>query len=147
MTAKLYYTPAEVCEMIDVKPTSLRAWERDFPQLRPKRSKTGVRLYKEKDIELVKYIRHLLVNEKYTVDGAKQRIALERRAKRRGVEVEVESKSKDLSSPDLPDLFVQDCDDDFDNAVVDIKAQENSELLKTVKNEIVEMLEILKKQS
>lgn len=145
MTAKLYYTPAEVCDMTDVKATTLRTWERDFPQLRPKRGKAGVRLYKEKDIELVRYIKHLLQTEKYTVDGAKQRIALERRAKRRAVEVE--TKPANISLPDLPDLFM-DGGDDFDNAIVEENSEsKNQQLLNDVRDEILEMLKILKKKS
>lgn len=71
---KIYYSIAELAERFDVKPSTLRYWEKEFPQLAPKRSK-GIRYYTAADIETVKQIQFLLNDQKLTISGAKERLA------------------------------------------------------------------------
>lgn len=69
---KLYYSIREVSERVGQKPHVLRYWETEFEQLRPKKNRAGNRAYTEHDIEVVERIQHLLKEEKYTIEGARQ---------------------------------------------------------------------------
>jgi len=71
---KLYYSIGEVAEMTDLKPYVLRYWETEFPQLRPAKNRAGNRKYRESDIKLLFYIKDLLYNQKYTIEGARQQL-------------------------------------------------------------------------
>ena len=74
-TKKFYYSIGEVCAKTGLEPHVLRYWETEFPQLRPKKNRSGNRAYRDKDIELVRYIKHLLYEEQYTILGAKKKCA------------------------------------------------------------------------
>ncbi len=71
---KLYYSISEVCSMTGLKPHVLRYWETAFPMLSPTKSQSGNRVYKPEEIRLIKLISRLLYEERYTIDGAKQKI-------------------------------------------------------------------------
>lgn len=71
---KLYFRIGEVSEIVGVKPYVLRYWETEFSDIRPTKSKSGQRLYKRRDVELLLQVRDLLYEERYTIDGAKQRL-------------------------------------------------------------------------
>lgn len=71
---KLYFRIGEVSDIVGVKPYVLRYWETEFPDIRPTKSKSGQRLYKRRDVELLLQVRELLYDERYTIDGAKQRL-------------------------------------------------------------------------
>lgn len=68
---KLYYSIGEVAEMFDVNPSLIRFWEKEFPQLHPKKNSRGNRVYSKKDIELFEKIHHLVKEKGFTLDGAK----------------------------------------------------------------------------
>lgn len=72
---KTYYSISEVCAMTDLEPHVLRYWESEFPNLRPKKNRAGNRAYREKDIELIQYIKYLLYEEQYTIPGARKKCA------------------------------------------------------------------------
>lgn len=69
---KRWFTITEVSEMLEVQPTVLRYWETEFEEIKPVKNKQGKRLYKEKDIALLKKIHFLLKVQKYTIKGAKE---------------------------------------------------------------------------
>jgi len=71
---KLYYSIGEVSETTDLKQYVLRYWESEFPQLSPAKNRAGNRTYREKDIELVNFIKTLLYEKKYTIEGARQKL-------------------------------------------------------------------------
>ncbi len=73
-TEKLYYSISEVCSLTGLKPHVLRYWETAFPILKPSKNQSGNRVYKQEDIELIKLISTLLYEERYTIDGARQKI-------------------------------------------------------------------------
>jgi len=73
-TKKTYYSISEVCGKTGLEPHVLRYWETEFPQLRPKKNRAGNRAYRDKDIEIVKYIKYLLYKEQYTIPGAKKKL-------------------------------------------------------------------------
>jgi DNA-binding transcriptional MerR regulator len=53
----------------------LRYWESEFPQLRPKKNRSGNRAYRTKEIKIIRYIKYLLYEEMYTIPGAKKKMA------------------------------------------------------------------------
>lgn len=71
---KLYYSISEVAQMFDVNESLLRFWEKEFPQLSPKKGSRGVRQYRKEDIETVKLIYHLVKERGMTLSGARQRM-------------------------------------------------------------------------
>ena len=79
---KLYFRIGEVSRLAGIKPYVLRFWETEFPGLGPKKSGTGHRLYRRKDVELVLEIKRLLYEKRYTIEGARK--ALDGRAKGNG---------------------------------------------------------------
>ena len=78
---KLYYSISEVSRMTGLASHVLRYWESEFEELNPKKNRAGNRIYTEKDIEVVLRLQELLRREKYTIEGAKQRLKSGRRHK------------------------------------------------------------------
>jgi DNA-binding transcriptional MerR regulator len=76
---KLYFKIGEVSELLGVEPYVLRYWETEFPVLSPKKSGTGHRLYRRKDVELLLRIKHLLYEKRFTIEGARQSLHAEAR--------------------------------------------------------------------
>lgn len=70
--SKLYYSISEVSKITDVESHILRYWEKEFDILKPKKGDNGVRLYTNKDINLILTIKKLVREEKYTIEGAKE---------------------------------------------------------------------------
>ena len=69
---KLYFKIGEVSKICDLPAYVLRFWEKEFSQIRPKRTETGQRLYRQKDVTLVLIVKHLLHKKKFTIQGARQ---------------------------------------------------------------------------
>lgn len=69
---KLYYSISEVSKMLGLEQYVLRYWETEFEQLRPQKNRAGNRIYTEKDIEIVKMIKRLTREDRYTIEGARQ---------------------------------------------------------------------------
>ena len=71
---KLFYKIGEVCEITDTQPYVLRFWESEFPQLAPRKNRSGQRVYQRKDIDTVIRIKKLLYEEEYTIASARKAI-------------------------------------------------------------------------
>lgn len=71
---RLYFRIGDVCRLAGLKAYVLRYWEAEFPPLSPKKSGTNQRLYRRKDVELVLEIKHLLYDEKFTIEGAREHL-------------------------------------------------------------------------
>lgn len=71
---KLFYKIGEVSKITGIEPYVLRYWESEFPFLRPRKSKSGQRIYIKKDLELILDIKNLLYNERYTIAGVRRRL-------------------------------------------------------------------------
>ncbi|MGI8743034.1 MAG: MerR family transcriptional regulator [Bryobacteraceae bacterium] len=69
---KLYFRIGEVSRLAGIKPYVLRFWETEFPALGPKKSGTGHRLYRRKDVEMALEIKHLLYDKRFTIEGARK---------------------------------------------------------------------------
>ena len=74
-----FFSIGEVCMLTDLKPHVLRYWESQFRFLNPAKNRSGNRVYQRREIELIMLVKHLLYTEKYTIDGARQRIEQFRR--------------------------------------------------------------------
>src|ERR1700741_1175387 len=69
---KLYFRIGDVARLAGIKPYVLRFWETEFPSLGPKKSGTGHRLYRRKEVELVLEIKRLLYERRFTIEGARK---------------------------------------------------------------------------
>jgi DNA-binding transcriptional MerR regulator len=74
-----FFSIGEVCALTDLKPHVLRYWESQFRFLNPAKNRSGNRVYKAKEVELILLVKHLLYDEKYTIEGARQKIDQHRR--------------------------------------------------------------------
>ncbi|MEW5817099.1 MAG: MerR family transcriptional regulator, partial [Spirochaetota bacterium] len=73
---KLFYKIGEVSKILGVEPYVLRYWETEFPFLKPRKNKSGQRVYIKKDVELLLAIKRLLYQERYTIEGVRKRLGL-----------------------------------------------------------------------
>jgi DNA-binding transcriptional MerR regulator len=71
---KLYYKIGEACRALDIQPYVLRYWETEFAVLAPSKSKSGQRVYTEKELDMIRRIKELLYDEGYTIAGAKKKL-------------------------------------------------------------------------
>jgi DNA-binding transcriptional MerR regulator len=69
---KLYYSISEVSKITEVEQYVLRYWETEFEELKPQKNRAGNRIYTNKDIQLIMFIKSLLREKKYTIEGAKK---------------------------------------------------------------------------
>ncbi len=82
---KLYFRIGEVSKIAGVPPYVLRFWENEFKKIRPKRTPTGQRLYRKKDVELILSVKHLLYDRRFTIQGANQHLNAEKEERAEGV--------------------------------------------------------------
>lgn len=113
LTEKIFYKIGEVADVAGVKASVLRFWESEFPFLKPVKSSSGQRLYSKNEVDLILKVKHLLYDEKFTIEGVKKRIS---------------SKGKLIKT-----------EDSFDS----VAATGYSDLLKAVRNELKVLREIL----
>lgn len=124
---KLYFRIGDVAKLAGIKPYVLRFWETEFPALGPKKSGTGHRLYRRKDVELVLEIKTLLYEKRFTIEGARK--YLETRGKIQPVTVPAAGKTKGTGRKSRlqPGLF------DGPNAAMDAVRKELQDILKLLK--------------
>ena len=72
---KLFFRIGEVSQIVGVEPYVLRYWESEFRALSPKKSSSGQRMFRRKDVELLLEIKRLLYERKFTVQGARQALS------------------------------------------------------------------------
>jgi DNA-binding transcriptional MerR regulator len=75
-----FFSIGDVCDLTGLKPHVLRYWESQFKFLSPAKNRSGNRVYQRREIELVLLVKHLLYVEKYTIDGARQKVDEQRKA-------------------------------------------------------------------
>ncbi|GEM_PF-916333 len=111
---KVFFKIGEVSDLTGVKSYVLRFWEKEFPSLRPKKSKSGQRRYRRNDILEVARIKVLLWDRKFTIQGAKDDLKRRKKAAREGDEDRVATalvaapvEPPTATSPSLPAVQVQ----------------------------------------
>lgn len=92
---KAYYSIGEVCDLTGLKPHVLRYWETQFDVLNPTKNRAGNRVFRPKEIELILLVKHLLYEEKYTIEGARKRLQEMRRAG------EIEEERQEVLEPEF----------------------------------------------
>jgi DNA-binding transcriptional MerR regulator len=75
---KLFFRIGEVSQLVGVEPYVLRYWESEFPGLSPKKSNTGQRMFRRKDVEMLLNIKQLLYEKKFTIEGARKALKSEK---------------------------------------------------------------------
>jgi DNA-binding transcriptional MerR regulator len=96
---KLYYSISEVCKLTDLKSYVLRYWETEFRELKPPKNRAGNRTYRKKDIDIINKIKELLYDKKFTIEGARNQLAITPQSKDTSDEsASVKSKSTVVSS-------------------------------------------------
>ncbi len=73
---KLYYSISEVCKLTGLKSYVLRYWETEFRELKPPKNRAGNRTYRKKDIDVINNIKELLYDKKFTIEGARNQLAI-----------------------------------------------------------------------
>lgn len=71
---KLFFRIGEVSRIAGVPASVLRFWEGEFPRINPRRTDSGQRVYRRKDVELILHVKRLLYDEKFTIKGARQHL-------------------------------------------------------------------------
>lgn len=71
---KSYYRIREVVAMLNIPASTLRFWEDTFEQLEPHRTPTGQRRYTPENIDVCKFIKHLLRDKGYSLEYAKREL-------------------------------------------------------------------------
>jgi DNA-binding transcriptional MerR regulator len=92
---KLFFRIGEVCDIAGVEAYVLRFWETEFPFLAPQKSKSGHRVYKKKDVEMVLKIKDLLYNRGFTIPGARKQLS-KNRTQRDKVLIHVRNELRDI---------------------------------------------------
>ena len=69
-----FFSIGEVCELTGLKPHVLRYWESQFRFLSPAKNRSGNRVYQRREVDLIMLVKHLLYDEKYTIEGARQKV-------------------------------------------------------------------------
>jgi len=70
---KLFYKIGEVSKITEIESYVLRYWETEFPFLRPRKNKSGQRVYTRKELELILQVKKMLYQERYTIEGVRKR--------------------------------------------------------------------------
>ena len=89
-----FFSIGDVCELTELKPHVLRYWESQFRVLSPAKNRSGNRVYTRREVEFVLLVKQLLYTDKYTIEGAKQKLEEHRKdggvrpAARRGLDTE-----------------------------------------------------------
>ena len=60
--------------MFNVNESLLRYWEKEFPMISPKKAGGNIRQYRKEDIENIRLVYHLVKEKGMTLQGAKQRL-------------------------------------------------------------------------
>jgi DNA-binding transcriptional MerR regulator len=101
---KLYFRIGEVGDLVGVEPHVLRYWETEFPSVGPKKSDTGHRMYRRKEVEQLLTIKYLLYEKKFTIEGARQYLVSEAKFRKRKRSVDKMEQRELFSSDALPEI-------------------------------------------
>ena len=110
----MFYKIGEACRTVDIQPYVLRYWETEFSFLKPEKSKSGQRVYTEREIGLIRRIKELLYVEGYTIAGAKKRLENELANGKDGPE------AKGTESSASTDSGIDSVTDEDEEKVIDI---------------------------
>ncbi|MEM7678185.1 MAG: MerR family transcriptional regulator, partial [Myxococcota bacterium] len=75
-----FFKVGEVARIIGVEPHVLRYWEQHLPQVRPKKTASGQRRYKRKDVAVLLTVRRLRYEQHLTIAATRRQIEIDRTA-------------------------------------------------------------------
>jgi DNA-binding transcriptional MerR regulator len=75
-----FFSIGEVCDLTNLKPHVLRYWESQFRFLSPAKNRSGNRVYQRREVDLIMLVKHLLYDDKYTIEGARQKVEHHRKS-------------------------------------------------------------------
>lgn len=67
----------DVCKILGIKAHVLRYWEKEIPEVSPKKDKAGNRMYSPADVQLLLRIKYFLYDKRFTIEGARQELLRE----------------------------------------------------------------------
>jgi len=151
---KLYFRIGEVSDLVGVKPYVLRYWESEFPDIKPSKSKSGQRLYKRRDVELLLRIKELLYEERFTINGARKRLKDFSRSEAKEIShaapmpvVHVEEDDKPRQLEVFPAVEDEDEPDDVAHAAgrpVHAPARDQTKTFLKIKKDLEELLNMVR---
>ena len=106
---KAYYSIGEVCDLTGLKPHVLRYWESQFDVLSPNKNRAVNRVFRPKEVELILLVKNLLYEQKYTIEGANQKLLEMRR------QGELEEGQQDIIGPEFISAMKKDLRDMVEN--------------------------------
>ncbi len=71
---RMFFKIGEVARIANLKPYVLRFWETEFSFLTPSKSNKQQRMYSRLDVENVLLVKHLLYDQKFSIEGARRKI-------------------------------------------------------------------------
>lgn len=104
-TNKLYYSIKEVAAHFKVNESLLRFWEKEFEEIKPRKTESGVRQYTKKDIETIALIYSLVKDRGLTLEGARQILRTSKDTETRRVELILRLEELKAELLDLKDSF------------------------------------------
>ncbi|HNT66146.1 MAG TPA: MerR family transcriptional regulator [bacterium] len=104
---RLYYSISEVSRITGLKPYVLRYWETEFPELNPDKNRAGNRTYRKSDVRTIFLIKKLLYHDKYTIEGARQKLRALRRQQGEQMDFLLEEVKKDDLLQDMRQLLTE----------------------------------------
>jgi DNA-binding transcriptional MerR regulator len=127
---KLYFRIGEVSHLAGVESYVLRYWESEFPTLAPKKSGTGHRLYRRKDVEMVLELKRLLYEKRFTIEGARLYLEQNKKQARAAAKMPAGKKPAPAQEKQQGDLFAS-------------AGTPPAEKLAEIKRELTELLALL----
>ncbi len=101
---KLYYSISEVSKITGLKQYVLRFWESEFGDLKPAKNRAGNRIYRLSEIKLIFLIKKLLYEDKYTIEGARQKLKTLYQLKSSQIAMPFQESNEDIASSLKKDL-------------------------------------------
>jgi DNA-binding transcriptional MerR regulator len=90
------YSIGELSRLLEVKPHVIRYWEEEIPFIAPRKSLSGRRVYTERDVQMLLRLKHLLHDQRYTIDGARQRLWAELRPEHADIKARIAAVRREL---------------------------------------------------
>ena len=115
---KLYFRISEVSKLTGLEPYVLRYWETEFKLIKPVRTKSRHRLYKRKDLDVIFEIKHLLYEEKFTIEGARKRMKTDREMMNEQLSLPLDSVSK---KPEITQTDIETIRSELNNVIEMVK--------------------------
>ncbi len=72
-----HFSIGQIARLLGVKTHVLRYWEAEIPLVAPRKDLAGRRVYTEREVALLLRLKQLLYKDRYTIQGARERIWLD----------------------------------------------------------------------